>query len=672
MQISSPVAARKTPAILQNAIIALLLAALITGCSSGIRSDGPAGDSRLQRQALALEADGNYQGAADLYLQAAGKAAGKEALSLRLQAAGSLIRGADYLRATALLDELSEAELDTELQQHYAVNRAAIAIAAQHPDQALELLADVPADGPFIADYRRLRAEAYLQNGRFFLSAQERVKLDVLLTDPGAKLDNDFAIWEALNHLTDAELQQLRTAPPPDVLSGWMELIELTRLYLQQPDALAEVVPHWQRRYRGHPASRGFIEQLLVTMRSAGQTPASIALLLPLNGSFKDAASAVRDGVLAAYYATPESGTRPQLLVYDTGNTTESAVTAYREATAAGARFVIGPLRKEAVRALAGQPNLTVPILALNQVQHEDPTNPTEIQPANGTANPVENPAGNRAENQPIADSAFYQFGLAPEDEAREVARTAWREGYSRTIALLPNTEWGERVYAAFASEWQMLGGVILETQRYDAAQADHGKSISAALNLDSSKARHLQVSRHLGKKLEFEPRRRQDVDFVFLIASPKQARLIRPQLSFYRASTLPVYSTSRVYTGHPDPAKDADMNGIIFCDMPWTLETGGNWEHLQQAITSHWPANAGRYARLYALGIDAYRVVPYLGQLNDSMFDAYHGVTGNLSLDDEGNIHRTLRCAKFRKGRPVLLEPTVRNDPPPAEFAIP
>ena len=673
MQISSPAVVRQTPAILQNAIIALLLATLIAGCSSGIRSDGPAGDSRLQKQALALEANGNYQDAAELYLQAAAKASGKEALSFRLQAAGSLIRGADYLRATALLDELPEAELDGELQQHYAVNRAAIAIAGQHPDQALELLADVPADGPFVADYRRLRAEAYLQNGRFFLSAQERVKLDALLTDPEAKLDNDFAIWEALNHLTDAELQQLRTAPPPDVLSGWMELVELTRLYLQQPDALAEVVPHWQRRYRGHPASRGFIEQLLVTMRDAGQTPASIALLLPLNGSFHDAASAVRDGVLAAYYATPESGTRPQLLVYDTGNTPETAVTAYQEAAAAGARFVIGPLRKEAVRALAGQPELTVPVLALTQVQEHEQSEP---RGGNGTASPAENQSENqsenRAENPALPGSVLYQFGLAPEDEAREVARTAWREGYSRTIALLPNTEWGERVYAAFASEWQTLGGVILEAQRYDAGQADHGKSISAALNLDSSKARQLQLSRHLGKKLEFEPRRRQDVDFVFLIASPRQARLIRPQLSFYRASTLPVYSTSRVYTGHPDSAKDADMNGIIFCDMPWTLESGGNWEHLQQAVSSYWPANASRYTRLYALGIDAYRVIPYLAQLNDSMFDAYHGVTGNLSLDNEGKIHRALRCAKFRNGQPVLLEPTVRMEPPVPESAIP
>jgi outer membrane PBP1 activator LpoA protein len=182
-------------------------------------------------------------------------------------------------------------------------------------------------------------------------------------------------------------------------------------------------------------------------------------------------------------------------------------------------------------------------------------------------------------------------------------------------------------------------------------------------LNLDDSKARQQKLTRHLGTNLEFEPRRRQDVDFIFLIASSRQARLIRPQLRFYRASSLPVYTTSRVYSGQPDAGKDSDMNGIIFCDMPWTLESGGNADHLQQNINTAWPANASRYRRLYALGIDAYRLTPYLGELGNNMFGAYHGVTGNLSLGARGHINRSLRCAEFSRGLPVLLEPAVAND---------
>ena len=146
-------------------------------------------------------------------------------------------------------------------------------------------------------------------------------------------------------------------------------------------------------------------------------------------------------------------------------------------------------------------------------------------------------------------------------------------------------------------------------------------------------------------------------MDFFFLIAAPNQARLIRPQLSFYRASSLPVFSTSRVYSGQANASQDADMNGIVFCDMPWTLDEDASWQHMQQTINDFWPADASRYARLYALGIDAYRLAPYLGSGSAGMFGAYRGVTGNLSLAGGGIVTRTLRCAEFRRGVPVLLE---------------
>jgi outer membrane PBP1 activator LpoA protein len=623
----------RLPTTLYKLLSITLLAALIIGCSSGVRM-GSSTESRLQKQAQTLEDSGNYQGAAQLYLQAAAKTTGNDQQALQLQATASLIRGEDYIGATRLLDELPAAQLGSELRQHYAINRAAIALIDQRPVQVLSLLDKVPANGPFVADYRRMRAEAYLQESRFFLSARERVLLDPLLLDPQLQLENQFALWESLNRLTDTELQTLRTTSPPDPLSGWMELVELTRLYLQQPDVLADVIPHWQQRYPNHPASKAFIPELLTSMRAAGQAPERLALLLPLKGKLGDAASAIRDGVFAAWYDTPTASDRPTIQIYDSGVTAADTVNAYQQAVTDGAQFIIGPLQKDSVHALATLPQLAAPVLALNQI-----------------------------EDTALFNTALYQFGLAPEDEAREVARLAWREGFTRTIALLPNTEWGERVYGAFATEWQQLGGEILEAEHYDNSRTDHGKIISSVLNLEDSKARQQQLSRHLGTRLEFEPRRRQDVDFVFLVASSRQARLIRPQLRFYRASSLPVYTTSRVYSGQPDAAKDADMNGIIFCDMPWTLENSGSSDHLQQTINASWPNNASRYRRLYALGIDAYRLTPYLGELGNNMFGAYHGVTGNLSLGARGHINRSLRCAKFSRGIPVLLEPTVTNE---------
>jgi outer membrane PBP1 activator LpoA protein len=602
---------------------------LLHGCGQVTPVIGRSAPGKIRSEAEALQAVGNYQGAAQLYLTAAQSAGVQERFTLQLQAADILIRGKQFTQARQLLDQMQAAGPDADMQDWLTIRRASLALAEQHPELTLELLQKAPS-GAAVTDYHRLRAEAYQASSQFFTAAQERVLLDPLLIDPEQRIANQRAIWDSLNHLSDSELQRLRKLPPPDPLSGWLELVELTRLYLQQPDALTEVIPHWQQRYPDHPASPRFVEELLNDMRTAGQGPKHVALLLPLHGDLAAAAGAVRDGILAAYYDTPAGSERPTLRVYDSGNSEQETLQGYQQAVSAGASFVIGPLRKEMVEALARQPSLPVPVLGLNRI-----------------------------EDTATANSGLFQFGLAPEDEAREAARLAWRNGLTRSIALLPDNEWGERVYAAFSAEWQLLGGTLQEVRRYDDTQTDHSDVISQALNLDTSKARHQQLTRVLGMKLAFEPRRRQDVDFVFLVASPRQARLIRPQLSFFHASSLPVYSTSRVYTGEADPARDGDLNGIVFCDTPWTLEDRNNWTDLQRTITDSWPDNSNRYARLYALGIDAYRILPYLGRQQNNPLGSYHGVSGNLSLDSHGGINRSLRCARFQNGIPVLLEQT-------------
>ena len=626
------------PAIHLLFAIALML---LAGCTTGVRPEAPVLDDRLQEQVLAYEQAGDYQAAADLYLQQAGKERSPQREDLILLGAASLIRAGDTLRAASVLDGLTTTGLTDSQRQHYAVNRARLAILDQHPDEALALLEDIPASGQHVADYRRLRADALAMQGNYLQAARERVALDPQLSgDPELQLANQSGIWLALNGLSNTELQQQRTAPPPDTLSGWMELVELTRLYLQQPDALAEVVPHWQMRYTGHPASGPFIEQLLENMRSAGKPPAQVAVLLPLTGPLARPSAAVRDGILAAYYDTPDHLRQSILRIYDTGVDPQATADIYNQAVLDGAQIIIGPLRKEAVQSLLQLQDLPTPVLALNHIDAQEPASP-----------------------------AVFQFGLAPEDEAREVARRAWQEGHTRAIVLTPEGDWGDRVTGAFIDQWLQLGGYILEQQRYQAAEADHGPAISALLNLDSSQLRKTRLVRLLGQGLEFEPRRRQDVDFIFLLARPEQARLIRPQLRFYRATSVPVLSTSHVFSGRIDTARDIYMNGQQFCDMPRMLEPGGSWQHLKHAVDTRWPAESTRDGRLYALGNDAWRITPYQGQLADGMIGNDHGLTGTLHRDSGQQIHRSLQWARFHQGSPVpVVEPVVE----PADTGAP
>ena len=54
-------------------------------------------------------------------------------------------------------------------------------------------------------------------------------------------------------------------------------------------------------------------------------------------------------------------------------------------------------------------------------------------------------------------------------------------------------------------------------------------------------------------------------------------------------------------------------------------------------------------------MGFDAYRLIPLLYGPGSS-FSAVPAMSGELSLDDDGRVHRSLPLAQFRGGRPVIL----------------
>jgi hypothetical protein len=129
--------------------------------------------------------------------------------------------------------------------------------------------------------------------------------------------------------------------------------------------------------------------------------------------------------------------------------------------------------------------------------------------------------------------------------------------------------------------------------------------------------------------------------------------RLLNPQLQYFRANDIPIYGTSQLYEGQPNPNLDIDLNGITFCDAPWLFpeiyQGDLNMYHLQhiwqQFPASHW--------RLIALGIDAYQVIPHLNTLTSTTFS---GATGNLQMTPRNEITRNLVCAKFSHGIPNVI----------------
>src|SRR6202041_3260784 len=120
---------------------------------------------------------------------------------------------------------------------------------------------------------------------------------------------------------------------------------------------------NWKRQYPQHPANSDVLTVAQTQMLVATEYPNQIALLLPLSGRSEAFGIAVRDGFIAAYLQQ-SAATRPRLKIYDVA--AESVASAYNRAVADGAGFVVGPLLKDGVAAVAPVTGGRTPVLALN------------------------------------------------------------------------------------------------------------------------------------------------------------------------------------------------------------------------------------------------------------------------------------------------------------------
>ncbi len=588
------------------------------------------------QSAETLDRQGQHNAAAQAWLALAASATTpKQRDNYLLNASKSLLLDGKLEAAASTLVQIRQPDTLT-----VRLFSARLQLAMNRPSAVLEQLAplqNLPMETTHLRLLLSMQSAAYARLGNHFEAARQYVLLDSLLTEALEQDANQAALWAELNMLSEVALSSFYAASEPGPFRAWLELAVINK----RGQASAAQLEQWRLRHPQHPAARNFINTLRDISTAATPRPQKIALLLPLQGRYAEAAQAVRDGFFAAYYADSPATQVNKLRVYDAND--ENVALVYQQAIKDGAEFVVGPLNKASVSRLTEQAILSVPTLALNNTPGEQ-----------------------------FNKESLFQFALLPEDEARQVAERIWLDGHSQGVMIYPDTAWGERLHTAFYEHWQQLGGKLVEVQAYPLATADYAKSIRALFNVDNSRQRYKTLRRVLGKKPEFNARRRQDVEFVFIAGFPKQARQIQPQLKFYDAGKLPVYATSHVYSGHIDKALDRDMNGITFGDMPWTL-TGSRTEPLHSAISKLWPARSEKYARLYAFGLDAYRIIPHLQRLQQYPFERFNGQTGSLRMDEQQRLRRQLTWAKFRYGKPRLIEQTpIRIQHVPAVPTIP
>ena len=514
-----------------------------------------------------------------------------------------------------------------------------------------------------------LKAEALLQAGFPIESVQLRINLDTEYgkTRPEKQQNNDLLLWGSLMQV-QPELISGHITEIPDTFSGWLELAHLVYSYPFDNAALNRELDNWSLRNPDHPANRVVVERIRQKQIATSNHPQQIALLLPLTGKLSAVGKAIRDGFMSAYLESRRIfNTQIKIDIYDTQGNADATSLAVQHANDTGAKFIIGPLAKEAVSAaIAANLPATIDAPEATPGPQDKPQEKSQVKPPviippanmltfNRAAETVINEAENPVSVQ-ATDSDIFQFDLAPETEALQVAERASKEGHTRAMVMVPENVWGNRIYEAFTRRYQELGGSIVALDRFKKGAADYSSGIKHELNLDLSNIRHKQLETLLHQDIGFTPRRRQDVDMIFIAATPQEARLIKPQLKFFYADDIPVYATSSIYSGKPNPGRDKDLENIIFCDMPWLLTEKPAPGSLQRAIKSSWPNESAKYMRFYALGADAFMLLPQLQWLQDNSSDWISGGTGRLSVDSEGVIQRQLSWASFKNAVPQVV----------------
>lgn len=577
---------------------AFLLA--LAGCAT--TGGGPAiVDDANARQADQLVRDGELEAAAQAFLDLA-ENGGERAAGYRLRAAEVLRDAGNFVEAARVAADIRVRRLQGDEPARHDLLEAEFALRRGDADGASALLA-MPEDAlpaPLRLRLLELRARTEAARGDRFAAARVRATLDTRLAGPDREA-NRGEIVDLLARLDDASLRaRASSLRPDDALLPWIE-----QALRRKGQMLPRTLPHPDR-----PVGTLIPGEDHSTRREGFNAVNRVALILPLTGQVANVSQSIRDGFLAAYF-DDDSGRRPQLRVYDAGRTHEDALTVYARAVEDGADFVVGPLQREAVGALFRQ-SLPVRVLALN---HPD----SGEVPPHGSA----------------------EFGLLPDAEGAQAAERMLSLGLVRAAVIAADTDWAERAALAFRAQFESRGGSITGEARVRESDVNYkGAVLQAAAALADTT-----------RQDDGALRRETPADAgVFISMRPQQARLLAPQLKLAGVN-VPVFATSHVNSGEVSPGLDRDLDGIEFCDATWLFSPVPGRPD-RNAIGQALASATGLGARLFAFGMDAYALLPYMDWLLANPDSYLDGATGQLAADSFGRIHRLLTWARFSGGQ--------------------
>ena len=580
----------------------------------------PTQQQNHQAQATSAERAGDFGTAGQEYLLHSQTLTSPEKEQYALRSAYAFSKAGYTRKALLTLAQVDRDQLSYVQQLDASILEADLLVSDNQAAQALRVLSPYDLSRAQPVQHKaalQVKVKAFEVTENWVEKANSHIALDRLLSGKDSQQQqNRNDLWQSLMMLDAETLSAFNPGHPPAIGSGWFALAFGIKSNSHNTHSLKAAIAHWQRDYPNHPAEPAHYTDSIseATDGSSGEFIASdvdarsIALLLPESGPYATVSKAIRQGFTAAHYA---EGSHAELNFYAVNTNVDSSniLDVYQQAIDAGASIVVGPLNKLSLEALTQENYLPVSVLALNQL----------------------------ADN--IYIDNLYQFGLSPEDEARSAADFAQSQGYYSSLILAPENEWGSRIVNAFIDQSNLSGGNAVDIAWYDTTKNDFASVIRPLM------------------------KHRSQADFVFLVARPQLARQLMPQLRFHYLKQMPVITTSHVYNGQENPRQDIDLNPIYTTDMPWIFKGVAENDPAYQQLMSLNPENLASFKRFYALGVDAYRLIPQINELSQFPSSVFNGATGQLSIDQTGHVRRKTITGQFKKGilTPLLSQPNVQ-----------
>ena len=600
------------------AIVILALFSLLVGCHLNSSKSAKYDETK----------DSNY------YLSQVDTSSGSAKIDWQLLAIRALINENKLSQANKLLSQLP-ANLNAEQQKDQLLSQGEIAIRKGQPFNLSQLTIE-KLNASQAYRYYSIKLALDRKSKKLNEQAYDYLSLQKFAPEKLKKqtLNNT---WNFFSKLSTNQLSKISVPENDLTLKGWIDLsYTYQRNNIKAPiqdgdspevleakntnrkNQLKRAILDWATKYPNHPA------QDIVAIITGEQTLAvdnvnskKVALLLPLSGSSRIFGNTIRQGYVDAAKFYPQE---PQQNVIVLDTTSVPMDNLIQQAQEQNVDLIVGPLLKSEVSQIK-QLAPSIPVLALNKVD-------------DGT----------------VSANKMCFFALSPEDEAKDAADHIFAQNKQKPLLVIPQNELGRRVAQSFAKQWSQISNGSQAYVQYVGnlntlrANINHSSGISLtgspiAFNNDDGSASMSSNGSSSG------------FDAIYVYASYDELTLIKPMLDMGAgktigngSSSIALYSSSKSHVANASNDFNYDMNQTEYSDIPLIINSS-------EKTTAMIPSNIQKdysLTRLYAMGIDAWRLANRFNQLDSYQPNFLAGMTGKLSTSNQCEVTRSLAWQQY------------------------